>query len=139
MKPLSMIHLGELAQQAIALTSFALPPVLLSSGLLRACRATVPRPQCVVRTFPLVCFAAGKLRVRYDPLLPLHCNSLAGTSRTAAGKRMWCTAHGCTWSAVVAEDALTGRDMCAVGGGGYFDGKNTTTPGPHLESDAQKG
>ena len=43
------------------------------------------------------------------------CNSLAGTSRTAAGKRMWCTAPGCTWSAVVAEEELTGRDMCAVG------------------------
>ena len=43
------------------------------------------------------------------------CNSLAGTSRTAAGKRMWCTAPGCTWSTVVAEAALTGRDMCAVG------------------------
>ena len=32
------------------------------------------RPQCVVRTFPFVCFAAGKLRVRYDPRLPLRCN-----------------------------------------------------------------
>ena len=42
------------------------------------------------------------------------CNSLAGTSRTAAGKRMWCTARGCMWSAVVAEEELTGRDMCAV-------------------------
>ena len=42
------------------------------------------------------------------------CNSLAGTSRTAAGKRMWCTARGCMWSAVMAEEELTGRDMCAV-------------------------
>ena len=42
------------------------------------------------------------------------CNSLAGTSRTAAGKRIWCTARGCMWSAVVAEEELIGRDMCAV-------------------------
>ena len=48
------------------------------------------------------------------PRCPL-CAGFAGTSRTAAGKRMWCTTPGCTWSAVVAEDALTGRDMCAVG------------------------
>lgn len=43
------------------------------------------------------------------------CSALVGTSRTAAGKRMWCVAPGCTWSAVMKEDALTGRDMCAVG------------------------
>lgn len=65
------------------------------------------------------------------------CNSLAGTSRTAAGKRMWCTAHGCTWFAVVAEDALTGRDMCAVGH--YINNESAATPGLHLESDARKG
>ena len=47
------------------------------------------------------------------PCCPL-CAGFAGTSRTAASKRMWCTAPSCTWSAVVAEDALTGRDMCAV-------------------------
>jgi len=28
---------------------------------------------------------------------------------------MWCAAPCCTWSAVVPEGALTGRDMCAVG------------------------
>ncbi len=65
------------------------------------------------------------------------CNSLAGTSRTTAGKRMWCTAPGCTWSAVVAEEELTGRDMCAVGH--YLDTRHAATPGPHLERDAQKG
>ncbi len=65
------------------------------------------------------------------------CNSLAGTSRTTAGKRMWCAAPGCTWSAVVAEDALTGRDMCAVGH--YFNNKSAAAPGLHLESDTQKG
>jgi hypothetical protein len=64
------------------------------------------------------------------------CNSLAGTSRTAAGKRMWCTAPGCTWSAEVAEDALTGRDMCAVGH--YINNESAATPGLHLESDTQK-
>jgi len=64
------------------------------------------------------------------------CNSLAGTSRTAAGKRMWCTTPGCTWSAVVAEDALTGRDMCAVGH--YISNESATAPGLHLESDTQK-
>lgn len=64
------------------------------------------------------------------------CNSLAGTSRTAAGKRMWCTARGCMWSAVMAEEELTGRDMCAVGH--YLDTRHATTPGLHLESDAQK-
>ena len=61
------------------------------------------------------------------------CNSLAGTSRTAAGKRMWCASPGCTWSAVVAEDALTGRDMCAVGH--YFDNESTAAPSLHPESD----
>ena len=65
------------------------------------------------------------------------CNSLVGTSRAAAGKRMWCTVRGCTWSAVVAEDALTGRDMCAVGH--YFNNKSAATPGLHLESDTRKG
>jgi len=64
------------------------------------------------------------------------CSSLVGTSRTAAGKRMWCAATGCTWSAQVAEDALTGRDMGAVGH--YFDGGSAATPRQHLESDAQK-
>ena len=48
------------------------------------------------------------------PRCPL-CAGFAGTSRTVAGKRMWCTTPGCTWSAVVAEEELTGRDMCAVG------------------------
>lgn len=48
------------------------------------------------------------------PRCPI-CAGFAGTSRTAAGKRMWCAAPGCTWSAVLKEDALTGRDMCAVG------------------------
>ena len=60
------------------------------------------------------------------------CNSLAGTSRTAAGKRMWCTARGCMWSAVVAEEELTGRDMCAVGH--YFDNESTAAPSLHPES-----
>ena len=61
------------------------------------------------------------------------CNSLAGTSRTAAGKHMWCTARGCMWSAVVAEEELTGRDMCAVGH--YFDNESTAAPSLHPESD----
>lgn len=63
------------------------------------------------------------------------CNSLTGTSRTAAGKRMWCVAYGCTWSTVVAEAALTGRDMCAVGH--CFDHEGAATPGQHPESDVQ--
>ena len=70
------------------------------------------------------------------PRCPL-CAGFAGTSRTAAGKRMWCAAPGCAWSAQVAEGALTGRDMCAVGH--YFNDGGTVTPGLHLESDAQKG
>ena len=61
------------------------------------------------------------------------CNSLAGTSRTAAGKRMWCTARGCMWSAVVAEEELTGRDMCAVGH--YLDNESTAAHSLHPESD----
>lgn len=67
------------------------------------------------------------------PCCPV-CSSLVGTSRTAAGKRMWCAAPGCTWSAVV---ALTGRDMCAVGQ--YISGEGRDTHGPHLEGDVQKG
>lgn len=55
------------------------------------------------------------------------CNCLAGTSRTAAGKRMWCAAPGCTLSAKVEEDALTGRDMCAVGQ--YVSGEGRDTHG----------
>lgn len=46
-------------------------------------------------------------------------------------------ARGCMWSAVVAEEELTGRDMCAVGH--YLDTRHAATPGPHLERDAQKG
>ena len=42
------------------------------------------------------------------------CSSLVGTCRTAAGKRMWCAAPGCSWSAMISEEALTGQDMCAV-------------------------
>ena len=70
------------------------------------------------------------------PRCPL-CAGFAGTSRTAAGKRMWCTTPGSTWSAVVAEEELTGRDMCAVGQ--YIRGEGRDTPGLHLESDAQLG
>lgn len=69
------------------------------------------------------------------PRCPL-CAGFVGTSRTAAGKRMWCASPGCTWSAVVAEDALTGRDMCAVGH--YINNESATAPGLHLESDTQK-
>ena len=61
------------------------------------------------------------------------CNSLAGTSRTAAGKRMWCTARGCMWSAVVAEEELTGRDMCAVGQ--YFSSEDRDTHGLPLPTE----
>jgi hypothetical protein len=37
---------------------------------------------------------------------------------------------------VVAEDVLTGRDMCAVGH--YINNESAATPGLHLESDTQK-
>ena len=70
------------------------------------------------------------------PRCPL-CAGFTGTSRTAAGKRMWCTTPGCTWSAVVAEEELTGRDMCAVGQ--YIRGEGRDTPGLHLKNDAQLG
>ena len=70
------------------------------------------------------------------PRCPL-CAGFAGTSRTAAGKRMWCTTPGCTWSAVVAEEELTGRDMCAVGQ--YIRGEGRDTHGLHLKNDAQLG
>lgn len=55
------------------------------------------------------------------------CSSLVGTSRIAAVKRMWCAAPGCTWSAVVAEKALTGLNMCAVGQ--YISGEGRNTHG----------
>lgn len=46
---------------------------------------------------------------------------------------------------VVAEEELTGRDMCAVvieeqaTQEHYLDTRHAATPGPHLERDAQKG
>lgn len=70
------------------------------------------------------------------PRCPI-CAGFAGTSRTTAGKRLWCAAPGCTWSAVVMEDALIGRDMCAVGQ--YFSSEDRDTHGLHLKNDAQLG
>ena len=66
------------------------------------------------------------------PRCPL-CAGFVGTSRTAAGKRMWCASPGCTWSAVVAGDALTGRDMCAVGQ--YFSSEDRDTHGLPLPTE----
>ena len=61
------------------------------------------------------------------------CNSLAGTSRTAAGKRMWCTARGCMWSAGRGGGRVDRTGY--VRGGTLINNEGAATPGLHLESD----
>ncbi len=64
------------------------------------------------------------------------CNCLAGTSRTVAGKRMWCTAH---ISRPVNAASATTADHVQPGVGHYINNESTAAPGLHLESDTQKG